>query len=116
MISDMTAAVRSAPVPEAPAAPLATGRAGDAELLRRCGLGDEAAFATLYDQTCVPLFRLVLRVLEDSASAEQVTQEAYLHMWEHSARYDPARGSALAWVITTAHRAAVDRLHQGRPA
>jgi RNA polymerase sigma-70 factor (ECF subfamily) len=113
MIGSMTAAVWSAPVSRAPAARATTYRAGDAELLRRCALGDEAAFATLYDQTCVRLFGLVLRILKDSVSAEQVTQEVYLHVWEHSARYDVDRGSALAWVITTAHRAAVDRLSNG---
>jgi RNA polymerase sigma-70 factor (ECF subfamily) len=83
---------------------------GAAELLRRSGLGDQAAFAAFYDQTCARLFRLVLNVLHDTASAEQVTRAVYLHAWQHSARYDPTGGSALAWIMTMGHRAAVDRL------
>jgi RNA polymerase sigma-70 factor (ECF subfamily) len=113
MLSDMTAAIWSAPGCEATAPANAAHQPGPAELLRRCGLGDDAAFATLYDQTCLRLFGLVLKVLKDAASAEQVTQEVYLHVWRHSARYDPDRSSALAWIMTTAHRAAVDRLNDG---
>ena len=43
-------------------------------------------------------------------SAEQVAHAVYLHAWQHSARYDPSGGSALAWIMTMGHRAAVDRL------
>jgi len=111
----MTTGPGSAPRSEASAPAAASDRAGAAELLRRCGLGDEAAFATLYDQTCVRLFGLVLNVLKDAASTEQVTQEVYLHVWRHSARYDPDGGSAFAWIMTTGHRAALARLASGNP-
>ena len=45
------------------------------------GSGDEAAFTALYVQTCLRLLGLVLKVLKDPASAEQVTEEVYLHLW-----------------------------------
>jgi RNA polymerase sigma-70 factor, ECF subfamily len=109
MIKNMTAHLRSASESRAAASTAALERAGAAELLRRSGHGDEAAFTALYDQTCLRLFGLVLKVLKDPASAEQVTQEVYLHLWRNSGRYDAERGSALAWMITTAHRAAADR-------
>lgn len=78
-----------------------------AELLRRSGRGDEPAFAQLYDATSLRLFDLVLRVVRDRVMAERVTQEVYLDVWRQSARYDPARGSASAWLMTTAYRAAL---------
>jgi RNA polymerase sigma-70 factor (ECF subfamily) len=51
-----------------------------------------------------------VRVLRDRAQAEEVTQEAYLECWRHSTRFDPAKGSALSWLLTIVHRKAVDRV------
>lgn len=110
MISRVTAAVWSSPGSGAAASSPGPNSAGAAELLRRSGLGDQAAFATFYDQTCARLFRLVLQVLQDTVSAEQVAHAVYLHAWQHSARFDPSGGSALAWLMTMGQLAAVERL------
>jgi RNA polymerase sigma-70 factor (ECF subfamily) len=110
MLVDMTDASWSAPAGGRPVPEAINGTAIAAELLRRSGAGDEAAFAELYDLTCLRLFGLVLRVVRDPALCEQVTGEVYLHVWRHSARFDPSRGSALAWIMTIAHRSAADRV------
>jgi RNA polymerase sigma-70 factor (ECF subfamily) len=81
-----------------------------ADLLRRSARGDEAAFAELYDATSRRLFGLVLRIVRDPAMSEEVTQEVYLDVWRHCARFDPERGSAMSWLMTIAHRTAVDRV------
>ncbi|MBC9225063.1 sigma-70 family RNA polymerase sigma factor [Aeromicrobium sp. 636] len=81
-----------------------------APLLKRCGLGDEYAFADLYDQVSPRIFGLVKRIIRDPAQSEEVTQEAFLEIWRQAARFDLARGSALAWMMTIAHRRAVDRV------
>jgi RNA polymerase sigma-70 factor (ECF subfamily) len=57
-----------------------------------------------------PVYGLIRRVLRDSAQAEEVAQETLLEVWRTAARFDRARGSALAWVMTIAHRRAVDRV------
>jgi len=80
------------------------------ELLNRSARGDSAAFAQLYDATAARVHGLVLRVVRDRAQAEEVTQEAFLEVWRTASRYDAARGSALAWLMTLAHRKAVDRV------
>ena len=80
------------------------------QLLKACSLGEEAAFATLYDATAARLFGLVLRTVRDRAQAEEVTQDAYLDIWRNSSRFDPDRGSALSWLMTIGHRKAVDRV------
>ena len=79
-------------------------------LLARSARGDEAAFAALYDATAPRVFGLVLRVVRDRAQAEEVTQEVYLEVWRTSARFDRSKGSALSWLMTMAHRRAVDRV------
>ena len=81
-----------------------------ADLLRRSGRGDEAAFAVLYDATAARVYGLALRVVRDPAQAEEVTQESFLEIWRTSGRYDPDKGSALSWLLTITHRKAVDRV------
>ena len=97
--------------------PSPDGSAGDdpgapdlADLLRRAGRADESAFAALYDATSRRVYGMVLRVVRDPAQSEEVTQEVFLEIWRTSGRYDPDRGSALGWLLTIAHRKAVDRV------
>jgi len=81
-----------------------------AGLIKASSLGDEAAFAELYDATAARLFGLILRTVRDRAQAEEVTQDAYLDIWRNSSRFDPGLGSALSWLMTIGHRKAVDRV------
>ena len=87
-----------------------------AELLKRASRGDEGAFAEWYDATSARAFGLAVRVLRDRAQAEEVTQEAYLECWRHAARFDPAKGSAISWLLTIVHRKAVDRVRSAEAA
>jgi RNA polymerase sigma-70 factor, ECF subfamily len=79
-------------------------------LVRRVARGDRDAFAALYDLTKSRVFGLVVRVLRDAGYSEETTQEIYLEVWRTASEYDPAKGSALAWLLTMAHRRAIDRV------
>jgi RNA polymerase sigma-70 factor (ECF subfamily) len=79
-------------------------------LLRQVARGDGAAFATVYDLTKARVYGLVTRVVRDPGYGEETTQEVYLEVWRTAAQYDPAKGSPLAWLLTIAHRRAVDRV------
>jgi len=97
---------RVAPVP-----PAAAGDAPDLDaLMRRVARGDEAAFATVYDELSARAYGLARRIVRDPALAEEVTQEAMLDAWRLAARFDPDRGSAASWILTITHRRAVDRV------
>ena len=80
------------------------------ELLRRTARGDEAAFAQAYDRVAARVYGLTLRVLRAPALAEEVTQEVMVEVWRTASRFDADRGSAISWVLTLAHRRAVDRV------
>ena len=99
------------PVPDEPNPPEG-GSSGArlAELVKRSARGDQKAFAEWYDATSARAFGLAVRVLRDRAQAEEVTQECYLDCWRHAARFDPAKGSAMSWLLTIVHRKAVDRV------
>lgn len=79
-------------------------------LIQAAGRGDEHSFALLYDATGARVLGLVLRVVRDRAQAEEVTQEVFLQVWRTAGSFNPSRGSALAWLLTLAHRRAVDRV------
>jgi len=79
-------------------------------LLRQVARRDVDAFAAFYDQTRSRVFGLVTRVLRDPGYSEETTQDIYLQVWRSAESYDPSAGSPLAWLMTLAHRRAVDRV------
>lgn len=87
-----------------------------AELLGRVARGDQDAFERVYELVSGPVYGLVLRVLRDPAQSEEVTQEVLVEIWRMASRYEPARGSAMAWIMTVAHRRGVDRVRSAQAA
>lgn len=84
------------------------------DLLQRIARGDSQAFELLYDQVANSVFGIVRRVLRDPAQSEEVTQEVLIEVWRTSTRFDPARGSASSWILTMAHRRAIDRVRSAQ--
>jgi RNA polymerase sigma-70 factor, ECF subfamily len=80
------------------------------DLLTLTAKGDQAAFAELYERLSAPVYGMVRRVLRDPSQSEEVAQEVLLAVWRTAARFDENQGSANAWVMTMAHRRAVDRV------
>jgi RNA polymerase sigma-70 factor, ECF subfamily len=72
--------------------------------------GDAAAFEAVYEQLAPAVFGIVRRVIRDPAQSEEVTQDVLLEVWRSASKFDAGRGSAIAWVMTLAHRRAVDRV------
>lgn len=81
-----------------------------ADLLVRVAAGDQTAFAELYDLLSPRVFALILRVLVNRSQSEEVLQEVFLEVWQSAGRFAPNKGQGRTWVLTIAHRRAVDRV------
>ncbi|WP_251450767.1 ECF RNA polymerase sigma factor SigK [Microbacterium sp. Marseille-Q6648] len=84
------------------------------ELLTRVAAGDQRAFARLFDMISPRVFGLILRVLVDRAQSEEVLQEVFLEVWQSASRFTPNRGQGRSWILTIAHRRAVDRVRSSQ--
>jgi RNA polymerase sigma-70 factor (ECF subfamily) len=86
-----------------------------ADCLRRVGDGEASALKEVYEQTSAKLFGVCLRILGESAEAEDVLQETYTTVWRKAAAFDAERASPITWLATIARNRAIDRL-RARPA
>ena len=82
-------------------------------VVQKIAKGDQTALATLYDATNRLAYGLILRVLGDASSAEEVLLDVYTQIWRQAANYDTSRGGPLSWLMTIARSRAIDRLRSG---
>lgn len=82
----------------------------DAILVQRLLQRDVRSFEQLYDRHSRAVYSLVLRILRQAASAEELVQEVFLQLWRNAAQYDSARGPFLPWLLTLARNRALDQL------
>lgn len=82
-------------------------------LIKRAAAGDQDALASLYDSTSRLVYGLILRIVSDPATAEEVMVDVYKQVWRQASDYAEGRGAPLAWLLTIARTRALDRLRAG---
>jgi len=90
------------------------GMSGIDDLLTAVARGDERAYDAVYDLTSGWVLGIARKVIRDPLLAEEVMQEVLLDVWRLANRFDPAKGSGMSWLMTLAHRRAVDRVRSER--
>ena len=80
----------------------------DEALVLLAARSEESALAELYDRHGRAAYGLALRILRDPALAEDAVQEAFLAVWRTASRFVPEKAKASTWILTLAHRRAVD--------
>jgi RNA polymerase sigma-70 factor, ECF subfamily len=81
----------------------------DAVLMTALVGGDAEALATLFDRHAPLLLALAVRLLGDRARAQALVHDAFLEAWHKARNFDPARGSARAWLVTRTRALALER-------
>ncbi|HKE24027.1 MAG TPA: sigma-70 family RNA polymerase sigma factor [Bryobacteraceae bacterium] len=89
---------------------LAVLAAGDGDLLARLQRRDPQALAELYDRYGGIVFRLILRMVRDSGTAEDLVQETFLRVWNRAGGFDGERGAVGPWLLAVARNRAIDHL------
>jgi RNA polymerase sigma-70 factor (ECF subfamily) len=95
-------------LPEAPAAEQLS------DLLARCALRDQRAFATLYQFSSAKLFAVAVRITRRRDWAEEVLQEAFVNIWNHAAGYNPTKSAPMTWMTAIVRNRALDWLRRPR--
>src|SRR3982750_4760660 len=88
----------------------------DRRLVQRLKQRDPDAMMDLYEQYSRLLYSIILRAVHDSAVAEDLTQEAFLRIWNRIASFDEEKGKFEAWLVTVARNRAFDYLRSVRSA
>ncbi len=94
---------------------LAVMASAEGDLMARLQNRDPQALAELYDRYGGILYGVILRIVQDSGTAEDLVQETFLRIWNHVGGFDSARGAAGPWLLTVARNRALDYLRcQGK--
>jgi RNA polymerase sigma-70 factor (ECF subfamily) len=88
--------------------------AADRSLIQRLRAGDRGAFAEIYDNYSRGIYRLVLRMVGNSALAEDLLQEVFLKLWKSAAMLDEGATSLGPWLIAVARNHVLDYLKSKR--
>jgi len=89
--------------------------ANDGELgawIERIATHDERALAALYDATWPRVYGLVMRIVRQSAFADEVVEDTYFQVWRQALRFDAQRGRAMTWLLGMARSRAIDALRR----
>jgi RNA polymerase sigma-70 factor (ECF subfamily) len=82
----------------------------DGTLVHRLLQRDVGAFEELYERHSRLVYALVLRILQQASTAEEVVQDVFLQLWRNAEQYDRARGPFVHWLVTLARNRALDQL------
>lgn len=91
-----------------------TGGSVDPALFTRMARGDERALGELYDRWETRIRALALGIVGDAMTADDVVEDVFWQAWRQAGGFDPARGSASAWLTTLARSRSLDRLRASR--
>jgi RNA polymerase sigma-70 factor (ECF subfamily) len=84
----------------------------DEDLVPLMARGDARAFEAIYERHSGAAYSLAYRMVGARASAEDVTQEAFMNLWRSGAHYDRRRGSVRTWILGIVHHRAIDALRR----
>ena len=86
----------------------------DEELMCAIQMHDAAAMDTLFQRYRTLLKSVILRIIPDSAAADDILQDCILEVWNHADHFSAEKGRALGWIVTLAKRRSIDYLRRSQ--
>ena len=83
----------------------------DAELVARALAGSQDAYRELVLRFERPVYALILRMVNDPPTAEDLAQDAFVKAFRNLATYDPGRKLS-SWLFKIAHNTTLDHLRR----
>jgi len=81
-----------------------------ARLVRSIAAGDQMALHAIYERANRPVYTLIMRLVANRETAEELTLDVFHDVWRRAAGYDPANGTVLGWIMNQARSRAIDRI------
>jgi RNA polymerase sigma factor (sigma-70 family) len=85
-----------------------SGALSDEALLAGMAAGDADAATAFVRRFQARVYGLVVTIVRDDGTAEDVAQETFVRAWRHAHSYDPRRGRVATWLLTIARNLAID--------
>jgi RNA polymerase sigma-70 factor, ECF subfamily len=79
-------------------------------LVQRIAAGDQLALHALYAQMHRIVFTLIVRIVNNRETAEEVTLDVFHDVWRRARTYEAAGGPVVGWIMNQARSRAIDRL------
>lgn len=97
--------------------PLPRDSVPDDALIAAIVAGEPEALGALYDRHSHVVFALIVRIVGDRASAEDILQEVFFRLWRQADAFDETRGTVRSWLYGIAHNLSLNELRrrQRRP-
>lgn len=81
----------------------------DKLLIARMRNGDSQALSDLYDKYNGAVYALIIKIIRDESTAEEILQETFVKTWKNIAGYDDAKGSIYTWMFNIARNLCIDK-------
>jgi len=86
----------------------------DQALISAISSGDNYALDTLYDRYVGLVYQLARRHLHNNEQAEDIVQEVFWRVWQHSASFESQRGRVVRWLCGITHNLCIDEIRRRR--
>lgn len=82
----------------------------ESELIRLLKQNNKIAYDNLYEKYARSLYGIILPIVRNEHTAEDVLQDTFIRIWSNVEKYDPSKGALYTWISTTARNLAIDSL------
>ena len=79
------------------------------DLIERLKAKDKLALSYLYDHYSGALYGVILRIVKNEATAEEVLQDVFFKLWNRFDHYDASKGKLFTWMVNIARNQAIDK-------